>query len=134
MKWKALQFLESIGKQTFGFNSPKCPPAIDELGPFESNLQRMISNIEFRSIRNKFLSKLSKDIKNIKKTKEILIDADKSTNTYKMSKEEYQKHLQNNITKICKKSNKNKRVNDINLNAKKIAQRLEIDDRVEKNA
>ena len=85
MKWKALQFLESIGKQTFGFNSPKCPPAIDELGPFESNLQRMISNIEFRSIQNIFLSKLSKDIKNIKKTKEILIDADKSTNTYKMN-------------------------------------------------
>ena len=91
MKWKA--FLESIGKQTFIFNSPKCPPPIDELGPFESNLQRRISNIEFRSARNKFLSKLSKDIKNIKKTKEILIDADKSTNTYKMSKEECQKHL-----------------------------------------
>ena len=91
MKWKV--FLESIGKQTFGFNSLKCPPAIDELSPFESNLQGRISNIEFRSVRNKFLSKLSKDIKNIKKTKEILIDADKSTNTYKMSKEEYQKHL-----------------------------------------
>ena len=36
-----------------------------------------------------------------------------------------------NITKTYKKSNRN-RVNDINLDAKKIAQKLEIDDRVEK--
>ena len=60
MRWKALQFLgklESSGKQTFGFKSTKWPPAIHELEPFESDLQRMISNIEFRPIRNKFLSK-----------------------------------------------------------------------------
>ena len=103
MRWKALQFLgklESKQKQTFGFKSTKCPPAIDELGPFESDLQRTITNIEFRPIRNKFLSNLSRDIKSIKKTKELLVNADKSTNIYKMSKEDYQKHLRNNITKM----------------------------------
>ena len=75
MRWKALQFLgklESSGKQTFGFKSPKCPPVIDQLAPFESHLQRIISNIEFRPIPNKFLSKISKDIKNIKKTKQLM--------------------------------------------------------------
>ena len=59
MRWKALQLmgkLESSRKKTLCFKSRKCPPAIDELGPFESDLQRMISNIEFRAIRNKFLS------------------------------------------------------------------------------
>ena len=50
---------------------------------------------------------------------------------YKMSKDNYQKHLCKNITKTCKKSNRN-RVNDINLDAKKIAQKLEKDDRAEK--
>ena len=79
----------------------------------------MISNIEFKPIRNKFLSKLSKGIKSIKKRKELLINADKSTNIYKMSEENYQKHLRNNITKTYKKSNRN-RVNDINLDAKKL--------------
>ena len=121
MRWKALQFLgkfESNGKQTFGFKSTKCPPAIDELGPFDSDLQRMIYNIEFRHIRNKLLSKLSKHIKSIKKTKELLINADKSTNIYKISIEDYQKHLRNSITRTYKKSNRN-RVNDINLDAKK---------------
>ena len=48
-----------------------------------------------------------------------------------MSTEDYQKHSRNNITKTHKKSNRN-RVNDINLDAKKIAQKLKIDDRVEK--
>ena len=75
-------------------------------------------NIEFRPIRNKLLSKLSKHIKSIKKTKELLINADKSTNIYKISIEDYQKHLRNSITRTYKKSNRN-RVNDINLDAKK---------------
>ena len=48
-----------------------------------------------------------------------------------MSKEDYQKHLQNNITKTYENSSRN-RVNDINLDAKKIGQQLKIDDRVEK--
>ena len=42
-----------------------------------------------------------------------------------------QSYLRNNITKTYKKSNRN-RVNDINLDVKKIVQKLEIDDRVEK--
>ena len=36
-----------------------------------------------------------------------------------MSKEDYQKHLRNNIAKTYKKSHRN-RVNDINLDAKNI--------------
>ena len=121
MRWKALQFLRKLkseGKQTFGLKSPKCLLTIDELGPFELDLQRMIRNIEFRPIRNKFISKLSKGTKSIKKTKALLINSDKSTNICKMSKEDYQKHLRNNIAKTHKKSNTN-RVNDINLAAKK---------------
>ena len=66
MRWKVLQFLEKLEsnrKQTFGLESPKCPPAIDELGLFESDFQKMISKIKFRPIRNKFLSKLNEDFK-----------------------------------------------------------------------
>ena len=92
MRWKVLQFLEKLEsnrKQTFGLKCPKCPPAIDELGPFEPDLQKMISKITFRPIRSNFLSKLSEVFKYINKTKELLINADKSTNIYKMSKEDY---------------------------------------------
>ena len=55
-----------------------------------------------------------------------LINADKSSNIYKMTKEDYKKHLENNITKTYKKSNRNK-INSINRDAKKIAKKLEID-------
>ena len=48
-----------------------------------------------------------------------------------MSKEDYLKYLHNNITKTYKQSIRN-RVNDTNLNAKKISQKLEMDERVEK--
>ena len=87
---KFLGTLESNGKKIFGFKSPKFPPAIDELEPFELDLQKMISNMEFRHIGYKFLSKLSEDIKNIKKIKELFINADNSTNIYKMPKENCQ--------------------------------------------
>ena len=97
----------------------------------ESDLQQMISSIEFRAISNKFLTKMNEDIKNINKTKELLIYADKSSNIYIMIKEDYKKHLVNNITKTYKKSNRNK-INSINRDAKKIAKKLQIDDRVEK--
>ena len=116
MRWKALQFLgklETNDKKTFGFKSSRCLAAVDELGPFESDLQQMISSIEFRSIRNKFLTKMNEDIKNINNTKELLFNADKSSNIYIMTKEDYKKHLVNNITKTYKKSNRNK-INTIN--------------------
>ena len=116
MRWKALQFLgklEITDKKTFGFKSPKCPPAVDELATFESGLQKTISSIKFRHIRNKFPTKKNEDIKNINNTKELLINADKSSNIYKMTKEDYKKHLENNITKTYKKSNRNK-INSIN--------------------
>ena len=134
MRWKALQFLGKLdtnNKQTFGFRSPKCPPTVNELGSFEIDLQERISNIKFRPTRNKFLSKLNEDIKTIKNTNELLKNADKSSNIYKMTKEDYKKHLENSITKTYKKSNRNK-IKTINRDAKKIAKKLEIDDRVEK--
>ena len=73
---------------------------------------------------------MQKYIKTINATNELLIIANKSANIYKMNKENYEKHLIDNITKTYKKSNKNK-VNKINRDAKKIAEQLGIYDRVE---
>ena len=91
----------------------------------------MINEIEFRPVRNNFLSKLKNDIKNINNTPEILVNADKSSNIYKLSKDDYNKYMLENITKTYKKCNKNK-VDHINYQAKTIVQKLEIADRVEK--
>ena len=66
----------------------------------------MIQNIKFRLVRNDFLSKLKEDVKVINNTKELLVNADKSTNIYKMNKDVYNKYLTDNITKTYKKPTK----------------------------
>ena len=118
-------------KETYGFRSNKCPPAVEELAEFELDLMKMINSIEFRSVRNNFLSKLKNDIKTINSTQEILVNADKSSNIYKLSKDDYNKYMLENITKTYKKCNKTK-VNQINYQAKTIIEKLGIIDRVEK--
>ena len=51
------------------------------------------------------MQKIAGDIKLIKNTKEMLINADKSRNIYKVSRENYKKYLVENMTKTYKKSN-----------------------------
>ena len=90
MRWKALKFLgrlESSGKETFGFRSRKCPPVVDELTNFESDLMLMIKNIEFRNTNNTFQEKLRNDIKELSQENKVFVSADKFTNIYKMDKE-----------------------------------------------
>ena len=55
--------------------------------------------------------------------------ADKTSNLYKLTKEEYDQLLLNNITKMYKKAN-DKVVNQINNEAKEIADELELSDRI----
>ena len=83
----------------------------------------MVHNIEFRPVRKN----LKDDVKVVNNTKEVLVNVDKSTNTCKMNKDEYNKYLTENITKTYKK-NKNK-VNRINSEAKSI--KLKLDDRIQ---
>ena len=107
MRWKALEFLGKLGpneKETFGFKSHSCLPFVNELAEFESDLLTMVHNIEFRLVRSNFLSKLKDDGKVINNTKEVLVNADKSTNTYQMNKNAYNKYLTKNITKAYKKT------------------------------
>ena len=130
MRWKALEFLGKLGpneKETLSFKSDNCLPFVNELAEFESDLLTMVHNIEFKPVINSFLSKLKDDVKVINDAKEVLVNADKSTNTYKMNKNAYNRYLTENITKTYKKNNKNK-VNRINSEAKRIAEKLKLDD------
>ena len=80
-------------------------------------------------MRNSFLSKLKDDVKVINNTKEVLVNGDKSSNTYKRNKNAYNKYVIEDITKTYLKNNKNK-VNRINSEAKKITLKLKLDDRI----
>ena len=58
----------------------------------------MIKNIEFRSARNVFQSKLKEHLKKIKSSSKIMVFANKTANLYEMSKEEYTKLINDNVT------------------------------------
>ena len=106
MRRKVLQFLgklESTNKETFGFRSRKCPPAVEELTNFENDVMLMIKNIQFRHINSTFQEQLKKDIQEVRQSNQLFVSADKSRNIYKMNKEDYEKLIHESITKTYKK-------------------------------
>ena len=81
----------------------------------------MIRNVEFTNIRSEFLHHLNRDIESIRSSKNVLVFAEKSTNLYKFSCENYQKLLHNNITQTYKKAPKNAK-RDIKRTTKKVCE------------
>ena len=70
--------------------SNKCPPQLKELIPFEDDLVDLVKNIKFRKIRNNFQMKLHEDLKKARSTKKkTLTFADKTSNRYRLEREEY---------------------------------------------
>lgn len=118
-----------IEKETYGFKTNKVPPQFPELKQFEDDLFSLIKEIKFQPIRNKFQHQIKSDIKKITQSKEVFVKADKSDNFYKISKEEYDKLLLENITKDYKKCNETY-FNRANNDAKEIAVDLKLDDRI----
>ena len=93
----------SESKQTFGFKTTSSPLQMPELKPFEDELFSMLSNIKFRPFSNQLQDKLRADKKKINNTGDIIVQADKSSNPYKMSVVEYKKQVKNNIPKDYRK-------------------------------
>ena len=53
----------------FDLNSAKCLPQVKELVPFEEDLIKLVKNIKFRKVDNKFQRTLAKDLKGIRSSK-----------------------------------------------------------------
>ena len=90
----------------YGLKSNKCPPQLKELIPFEDDLIDLVKNIQFRKVRNDFQMKLHEDLRKVRSSKKTLTFADKTSNMYRLEKEEYRHLLQNAVTTTYKKSNK----------------------------
>ena len=109
-------------KENYGFKSRKCPQQCSELENFEKDLLEIVKNIKFRTIKNNFQGKL--------KSPDVFIFADKTSNIYKLKPAEHKKFFMNNITKTYKKA-PSEFIDMINKEAKIIAEKLELDDRIE---
>ena len=134
MRWKA-HFFEnpttSERKETFGFNSEKSPPLVKDLLGFESDMYALIKGIEFKQhYGSKLQQKINKDIKDMRSSSCLFVQADKTTNIYKLSPEYYNKLLNDNITSSYAKQNDELKAT-IDVEAKKVAEKLGIADRAE---
>ena len=93
MRWKVLAFLgklKSSDKDNYGFKTATCPSSVKELLPFENDMMDMIKNLEFKKVNNEFQSNLRNDIRQIRKSNNLFVSADKSRHIYKVSKASYE--------------------------------------------
>ena len=90
----------------------------------------MIKNIEFKNVPNQFQQQLRNDSKMILQSDKVIVAADKTNNLYKLPVKDYRKLLNDNITKTYKKASPAK-LKNINTEAKQIASKLCIADRVQ---
>ena len=101
---------------------------------FEKRLLHMIEKIKFRTVNCKFQHKLSSDIHDsIMRSDKLLVPASKTSNVYKMDTQSYNDLLQKNITKTYKKVTPDT-ADSIELKAKDIAKKLQLDRRINTTA
>ena len=122
--------MPSNSTDNYNFKSERCPPQHNGLIPFENDFYEMIKTIKFRPICNNFQSMLKRDVKEINSSKTLFVPSHKTTNLYKVNKQDYKKLLLDNVTASYQKI-EHSTINKINLEAKIIATKLNLDDRVE---
>ena len=114
----------------FGFPSQNSPGPVPELEGFESDLWSLVDSVRFSDKKTNFQKMLQKDAAEIRKSKNVIVPADKTSNFYEVKPEKYETMLRDNITAVYKKAESDM-ATDINREAKKLATTLELEDRVE---
>ena len=105
----------------------ECPPQNNDLLSYEADLYNMARLVKFRRVNEPFQEKPAKDAKTINTSTALYVSADKTT---KVEVKNYEKLLQDCITTKYRKTNNNTTRN-INLDAKQLAQKLKLGDRIE---
>lgn len=133
LRWK-VHFFENPShkpeKETFGFTTHRNAPQSASLVNFENDLTHLISNLEYSNQRTAFQNQLTEDVKKIRKSKDIFVNADKTSNVYRVDKETYNKLMRDNVTANYETADPTSE-RSINMDAKYITQILEISERVE---
>ena len=92
---------------------------------FEIDLTNLLKNIKFCATKSSFQQQLTEDIRTIKNTQTTLTFADKTSNIYKVPKEQYENQVNNAIITIYKKVSK-KTQDQINNQEKNILKNKEV--------
>ena len=72
---------------------------------FEADLMNLAAHLQFRQTSNSFQKKMKKDLQELRKSTKALTPADKTSNHYRLTKEEYNRLKSSAITSTYKKGN-----------------------------
>ena len=108
------------------------PPQVKDLIQFEDDLVRIVKELKFRRVKDNFQKKLPEDMKQVQASKETLTPAGKTSNTYRLLKNDYQNLVRNAITTSYKKANNNSGTK-INKEGIKFVKQANILDKIEVN-
>ena len=110
MRWKAIFFdperdaaEETLEIETYGLKTARCPAQVNSMKKFEADLIHIADNITFRRGSNDLQKRMKKDMKDMRDSNKTLTPADKTTNLYRLSKEQYNQLKTNAITTTYKK-------------------------------
>ena len=98
---------------------------------FEAEMIGMVKEIKFRKMRNNIRQKMYEDIRRIKEPDGIFVKSDKSGNLYEIEKGRYKQMMFQEVVKHYRKAPPDLE-KELNSEAKMLAHRLGIVDRVEK--
>ena len=127
------QLTQEVQPNKFGLKSNNSPPPNHALTNFENEIYKLISSIKFRKEQNDFQEKMARDLDSLKSSKKLVVEADKTSNLYQIEPEKYKKLVHENVTKDYKLAGQDEQ-KMVNLETKKLATKLEIEDRVEQHS
>ena len=129
IRWKAFFYEQGSKKfipENYGLKSFNCPPKIKDITNFHNDLTNLLKTIKFRVTKSSFQQQLTEDTRIIKNTKTTLTFADKTSNLYKVPKEQYV----NNATMTSYKKINKKAQDQINREGKNILRNKEVIKRI----
>ena len=111
MRWKATFFLargeednDEVKPENYNLPTKKCPKQVRELVAFENDLINMVKSIEFRNTRSDFQNRMKEDVRSMRQSEKTLTPADKTSNMYRLTKDEYNQMVKNAVTSKYKKA------------------------------
>ena len=125
---------ENEGREKYGFRTTKQPPPpyqIKEMDKFEAEMIGMVKEVKFRKMRDNIQQKMYEDMRRFKESENIFVKSDKSGNLYEIEKGNYKQMMFKEVVKNYKKAPPDLE-KELNSEAKILAHRLGIVDRVEK--
>ena len=137
MRWKPYFFLNSIDnsynerQEKYRFKTKKHPPPIKEMDRFESELKGLVKTIKLLKNHNNIQQQMSSDIRKIRVSNCIFTKSDKSGNLYEVYKNKYRQMIFKEVIKHYNKAPRHLE-KELNSEAKMLATKLGIVDRVEK--